>query len=49
MSSLITHLAYGRIDRPRLLATYLVGLAIGAAVAVAILTAIGVPRIPLID
>ena len=49
MSSLIAQLAYGRIDRPRLLATYVVGLAVGVGVGVAILIAIGVPRIPLID
>jgi hypothetical protein len=48
MSSLITQLAYGRIERPRLLVTYLVGLAVGAVIAIAVLAAIGVPRIPLI-
>jgi hypothetical protein len=42
MSALITRLAYGRIDRPRLLVTYLVGLAVGAVVAIAVLVAIGV-------
>ena len=42
MSSLITRLAYERIERPRLLATYLVGLAMGAVVAFAILLALGV-------
>jgi len=49
MSSLISHLAYGRIERSRLFFTYLVGLAVGAAVAIAVLLAFGVPRIPLID
>jgi hypothetical protein len=49
MSSLITQLAYGRIERPRLFVTYLVGLAVGAVIAVAILVAIGVSRLPLID
>ncbi len=41
MSSLITHLAYDRIERSRLLATYLVGLGAGALVAAVVLTLIG--------
>jgi hypothetical protein len=49
MSSLISHLAYGRIERSRLFFTYLGGLAVGAAIASAVLLAFGVPRIPLID
>jgi hypothetical protein len=49
MSSLLSHLAYGRIERPRLFVTYLVGLAVGAAVAIAVLLAFGISRIPLID
>ena len=42
MSSLITRLAYDRIERSRLLLTYLVGLAAGAIVAAFLLAAIGV-------
>jgi hypothetical protein len=42
MTSLITHLAYDRIERPRLFATYLVGLSTGALVAAALLAAIGI-------
>jgi hypothetical protein len=42
MSSLITHLAYDRIERSRLFVTYLVGLSAGALVAVVLLAAIGV-------
>ena len=42
MSSMITHLAYERIDRTRLFATYLVGLAAGALVAAALLAVLGV-------
>jgi hypothetical protein len=49
MSSLISHLAYGRIERSRLFFTYLVGLAVGAALALAILAAAGIAHIPLID
>ena len=48
MSSLISQLAYGRIERSRLFLTYLVGLALGAAVAIAVLIALGIPRVPLI-
>jgi hypothetical protein len=42
MSSLITHLAYDRIERSRLFVTYLVGLGAGAIVAAVLLAAIGV-------
>jgi hypothetical protein len=48
MSSLISQLAYGWIERPRLFFTYLVGLVLGAAIAIAVLIALGVPHIPLI-
>lgn len=48
MSSLITRLAYGRIDRRRLLATYLVGLAVGLAIAAAVLALVDVPHLPLV-
>jgi hypothetical protein len=41
MSSLITHLAYGRIERSRLVLTYLAGLGAGAVVAAMVLTLIG--------
>jgi hypothetical protein len=42
MSALISQLAYGRIERPRLFVAYLVGLAVGAAVAIAVLVALGI-------
>ena len=42
MSSLISHLAYDRIDRSRLFATYTVGLGIGAVLALAVLVLIGI-------
>jgi hypothetical protein len=42
MSSLLAHLAFARIDRSRLLLTYLVGLAGGAILAVLVLATIGV-------
>jgi hypothetical protein len=48
MSTLITRLAYERIDRSRLLVAYGVGLAVGALIALAILLAIGVPQLPAI-
>ena len=41
MSSLLAHLAYGRIDRPRLFAAYAAGLGIGAVLALAVLVLIG--------
>jgi hypothetical protein len=41
MSSLITHLAYDRIERSRLLLTYLVGLGVGALVGAALLALVG--------
>jgi hypothetical protein len=46
VSSLITHLAYDRIDRSRLLVTYLVGLGVGAVIAVVVLALIGAWSIP---
>ena len=46
MSSLLAHLAYDRIDRSRLFATYLVGLAVGAVLATLVLVAVGVLTIP---
>jgi len=42
MSSLLAHLAYDRIDRTRLLLTYLVGLGVGAVLAALVLVAVGV-------
>jgi hypothetical protein len=42
MSSLITHLAYDRIERPRLLLTYFVGLSAGVLLAAVLLAAVGV-------
>jgi hypothetical protein len=42
MSSLISRLAYDRINRTRLLASYLVGIAAGAALAVLVLALLGV-------
>lgn len=42
MSSLIMHLAYDRIERSKLLATYAVGLGAGALVAAALLALLGV-------
>jgi hypothetical protein len=46
MSSLLAHLAYARIDRPRLLLTYLVGLGAGVVLAALLLAAIGAWSIP---
>lgn len=40
MTTLIEHLARERIDRGRLVAIYTVGIAVGGAIGIALLTAI---------
>lgn len=40
MSSTVTRLAYGRIATGRLIVTYAVGIVVGAALAIALLSAI---------
>ena len=42
MGSLITQLAYERIDRSRLFLTYLVGLSAGATLAAFVLALVGI-------
>ena len=46
MNSLITHLAYERIDRTRLIAAYAVGLTVGLVLAAAALAAMGAFSVP---
>jgi hypothetical protein len=43
MGPLLSHLAFDRIQRARLIATYTVGMIVGAALAAGILALIGAP------
>jgi hypothetical protein len=48
MTALISRMAYGRIDRTRLLAAYAIGLGAGVVAAAALLELLGA-RIPLLS